>query len=64
MQVTQPFMRPKLFNKLNTAVVAEIKLFVVIGPAIFYDSIRAAIFALFLVIRKRIVSPKRGCKLK
>ena len=53
-----------MFNKLNATAVAKIKLLIVRGPAIFDDLKRAAMFALFLAMRKRIVRPMPSRKLK
>jgi hypothetical protein len=62
--VTLPLVRPMLLNKLKPAALAKVKLFFVIGSAIFDDLKRAAMFALFLAMRKRIVCHVLGRKLK
>jgi len=52
-----------MFNKLSAAAMAEIKLSAIAGPAVLYDFERAAMLALFLLIRKRIVKPVPDFKL-
>ena len=55
--------RSVLSDKLAAAVAAEVKLFTVASSAVFDNLNRAAMFALFLAMRKRIVSHMPECKL-